>query len=127
MPGIGTTVIPFSTRMGNNPLGVLAQTRQSELSESSDGISTFNETEARTMMGTGRNLSPYLLAIIGVLIALRYANEKASDGSPDPEFVGINVFNFAAIGMQAMLFILLGKVAFTKFKVPGLSELFAAA
>lgn len=127
MPEIKTTVIPFSTRFGGDPLATLARTEQSDMSQTADGIATFDETAARASMGVTRNLSPYLIGVVAALIALRYANEKASDGSPDPEFVGINLFNFAAIGLQAMLFVLLGKVLFTKMKVPGITELFAAA
>ena len=127
MPQVETTVIPFSTRFGGDPLAMLARTEQSDMAQTADGVATFDETAARTQMGVTRNLSPYLIGVIAALLALRYANDKASDGSPDPEFVGINLFNFAAIGLQAMLFILLGKVAFTKIRVPGISELFAAS
>lgn len=68
----------------------------------------------------------YVLGIVIVLVALKYASEHERSGM-DPKIAGIGVYNYVVIGTMAMLFIVTGKVILNKYPVKGLTEIFNAA
>jgi hypothetical protein len=72
------------------------------------------------------NYAYYIVAIILLLGVLKFATEHEKSDM-DPKFVGIGVYNFFAVGIMSMLFLVIGKVAFAKYPVPGISQIIAAA
>lgn len=63
----------------------------------------------------------YVGAIVVLIVALKFAMEHEKSGI-QPSFVGIGAFNFAAIGLMAVLFIVVIKTIVNKYQIPGLTD-----
>jgi hypothetical protein len=68
----------------------------------------------------------YLLAILALVIVLKFAMEHDKMGM-EPSFIGIGVYNYLAIGLMSMLFIIPAKTLANIYYVPGLSEVISLA
>lgn len=97
-----------------------------------DSIATRDSGTAKKVADTpGAEIMPqvnylwYILGIVGLLVALRYAGEKSDD--VQPTIAGVGIYNFFVVGIMSMLFLLTGKVIFNKWRVKGVTELFNAA
>lgn len=67
-----------------------------------------------------------LAAIVLVIIALKFAVDHEKSGI-EPAFVGIGVYNWVAVGLMAMVFLVVAKTLANKYPVPGLSHIINAA
>ena len=68
----------------------------------------------------------YLASIVLLIVILKFAMEHEKSGM-EPSFVGIGVYNFIAVGLMALLFIILAKLITNKWQVPGLTHIVNAA
>lgn len=65
-------------------------------------------------------------AIVALIIILKYATEHEKAGM-DTKLVGIGVWNFIAIGLMAMLFLVVMKTINNKYPIVGLSDVINAS
>lgn len=82
-------------------------------------------TQASTAI-PGASYQWYIVAIIAFLVILKYASEHEK-ADMDPKLVGIGVWNFISVGIMSLLFIVIAKVSFAKYPVPGISQIVGAA
>ena len=67
----------------------------------------------------------YVAGIVILLVILKYGSEHEKSGL-EPKIVGIGVWNFATVGIMAILFILVIKTILNKYSVPGLTDIINA-
>lgn len=81
------------------------------------------QVEKSGQINASGNVFGWWLALIGIFVALTFAVEKFDSGSTFGN-VKLSFYNSMVIGLNAVLFIALGKYIFTKFPVPGLGAVF---
>lgn len=67
-----------------------------------------------------------LAAVVLLLVLLKFAIEHEKSGV-DPAFVGIGVWNWVAVGLMAMTFLIIAKTLANKYSIPGLTHLINAS
>ena len=70
---------------------------------------------------TSKNSVAYWVVIFAALLVLKYTANRRDDMTPS--ILGIGVYNFLAVTLMAIFGIVGMKVIFTKYPVPGMTEL----
>jgi len=123
-------VYPFNGMAGTGS-DVQAALSSSFLEYGAEGT-IIPEAGTPTTTDTATNTPPkistlwYLGSIVLLIVILKFAMEHEKSGM-EPSFVGIGVYNFIAVGLMALLFIVLAKVIVNKWQVPGLTHVINAS
>lgn len=72
------------------------------------------------------NTIPTIIAIVVFLLVLKWATERAGS-KVDVSPLGVNVYNFIAVGLMSVLFITGSKAIANKYVIPGATDLINAA
>jgi hypothetical protein len=114
------------TVVGMSPTGVGVDGMQSltlfenEPSEPSFPNEARGDEEAQAVANNGNPTIP-ILGLIGGLVALGFLRESSSHLKSNT--MALNAFNFTVYIFTAIIGIVLAKVIFTRWKVPGVTQL----